>query len=326
MAPLRVASVQVNLLCEQQPPSPLLGAWRTDLPADRVVFTVVLEQQSFVEKIALMNDKASHVEVRGSASPDVAWNRARELIPKTQLRSMWAHKESADGDLHFTLTPHVRCPEGAQYSYKYVLIALFNNWEPPTELGLRSVEIFGTADASPSEHNPPPVVVLPGSQGPRIVNPHLPYGDPVSENQPPIALGSVKSQPYTQPTKAPPSQRPLKAPAHPPCVKVPTKPAAEPPKFPAGGLKLPPPPPPPTKQAKNEKKRSAPDCDAIAKPLAGVSGGTHLICAYYNTPKYQEVMAEGKGCIVTKDWILAATATQSKPDEASFALKKKQKT
>eukprot|EP01059_Diplonema_ambulator_P019580 TRINITY_DN3307_c0_g1_i1.p1 TRINITY_DN3307_c0_g1~~TRINITY_DN3307_c0_g1_i1.p1 ORF type:complete len:659 (+),score=113.90 TRINITY_DN3307_c0_g1_i1:142-2118(+) len=32
-------------------------------------------------------------------------------------------------------------------------------------------------------------------------------------------------------------------------------------------------------------------------------GGTHLVCAFRNTPKHQEVMKSGKGWVVTKDWL-----------------------
>ena len=47
-------------------------------------------------------------------------------------------------------------------------------------------------------------------------------------------------------------------------------------------------------------------------------GGTHLVCAFANTPKVREVRLSGRGFIVTKEWLHTAKSTMMRPPEASF--------
>eukprot|EP01064_Diplonema_japonicum_P011472 TRINITY_DN1886_c0_g1_i1.p1 TRINITY_DN1886_c0_g1~~TRINITY_DN1886_c0_g1_i1.p1 ORF type:complete len:315 (+),score=41.47 TRINITY_DN1886_c0_g1_i1:87-1031(+) len=289
--------------------------WKTDVICDKVVVVVKLKERSFIESIQIKNKGASHIEIRGGEG-EVLWKDAVRVVGKTMLRSMWDHKAGINEAIETNLVSKEKT-----LSFGYILIGVFNNWEPPCELGLQSYTITGHSDPSPVPY--PAEVSSPSKKGPIVINPHLPLA--VEQVKPPVA-----------PATAIPTQLQPPQPAQ-------SKPKVFVPKKLSGSKR-------PAEENSSDKK--------IAKisttPLKGVTvclsgfknpersnlrdeacklgarctddwskGGTHLVCAYYNTPKYKEVAASGKGHIVTKDWITAATATGSRRDESAYRLRKK---
>eukprot|EP01063_Lacrimia_lanifica_P019350 TRINITY_DN2653_c1_g1_i1.p1 TRINITY_DN2653_c1_g1~~TRINITY_DN2653_c1_g1_i1.p1 ORF type:complete len:443 (+),score=112.56 TRINITY_DN2653_c1_g1_i1:122-1330(+) len=168
MARVGVESASANRDCTEAPPS--AGgdaAWRTEYPCEKVVLRLHLADRYFVQNVSLTNWDASHVELRGGDKPDVMWKDARPLLPKTEVRSMWAHKAGRGGDEALAAA----CSGGAApLSFSCVLVAVYGQWEPQGRVGLRRLQLDGAVDAAPEDH---PSWQSPRAAGPKVKNPHL---------------------------------------------------------------------------------------------------------------------------------------------------------
>eukprot|EP01060_Flectonema_neradi_P012189 TRINITY_DN19074_c0_g1_i1.p1 TRINITY_DN19074_c0_g1~~TRINITY_DN19074_c0_g1_i1.p1 ORF type:complete len:333 (+),score=52.89 TRINITY_DN19074_c0_g1_i1:211-1209(+) len=330
MSKLDYSVFATSVACDSKPPTDTGEPWSTDVPVDRVILRLGFEDRCIFETIQIVNDKASHIEIRGGETANASWYDCRKIVDKTLLRNMWDHKTGANPNgTHLLVCNKLM-------SYQEILIGLFNNWEPSTQLGLRSLQVRGRVDPNPQDY---PEYTPPVKAGPKIINPTEPDAKP-----PPPSVITTQSQKVLSkwgsksPTRCE-KKRESDLPS--PAVKTPkTDGALPPPPKPkaAEAQKISIPPPPPGKPLtgvticlsgfKNPERSNLRDqalklgakcSDEWAK------GGTHLICAYPNTPKYLEVEEEGKGHIVTKDWIGVAAASGARPNEQLYQLRKKGK-
>ena len=161
MSELDFSVLGTSVSCDERRPTDSGGSWCTDFSVDKVILRLEFEGRCFFDTIRIINNNASHIEVRGGEKSNSPWYDSRKVVEKTLLRNMWDHKTNKNNNS----TNLLICSK--EFSYQELLIGLYNNWEPPSRIGLESFSIRGRLDGNPQEYTAysPPV-----KNGPKIVN------------------------------------------------------------------------------------------------------------------------------------------------------------
>eukprot|EP01062_Namystynia_karyoxenos_P044494 TRINITY_DN32807_c0_g1_i1.p2 TRINITY_DN32807_c0_g1~~TRINITY_DN32807_c0_g1_i1.p2 ORF type:complete len:359 (+),score=45.16 TRINITY_DN32807_c0_g1_i1:90-1079(+) len=278
------------------------GAWRSAVAVERSLLRLRLTAgPQFVVRARVVNDGASHVEVRGCGEPDVPWHRATPLLPRTELRSMWEHKRGIAPGRAAILVMDPASPHAGR-PFEWLLVCAWCLWTPLQPTGLARLQLYA-APAPP----PAPAAAAPAARTPADGRPASPA---------PAAAGGT-------PRAAPP------APGSPRGAASPRA---------AGGGWSPPPStaPPPRKpggplagcviclsgQVHPERGELRGAALRLGATIADDWGpkATHAVCAFRNTPKHRAVHSSGHGVAVSSAWLRECLRLSARVAEAPYAL------
>eukprot|EP00756_Hemistasia_phaeocysticola_P038301 Hpha_TRINITY_DN16751_c2_g11::TRINITY_DN16751_c2_g11_i1::g.79300::m.79300 len=315
MPTLEFAVEGCSVLCRPDLPVDRLArgeSWRAGLPCEFALIALELPADSHVDSVQLVNDRASHVQIRGDDATveRTPWRQARPLSPKIQLRSLFEHKGELNPGSAVTIAL-----EHAELTFRRILVGLYGEFSPRLPVGLQYLVLQGTpavAGAVPRApfsatpcHRPTPVSPFGTSTPVRAEEVAATMWPPLTAKAPaPAATGAAPAPAPSAPATfaelhcpaSAPAPAPLKAsPAPAPAPAVPTRATdLSGTKPPDGGLPL-------TGSAVCLSGFVHPergDLRSIALKLGAVcvdevGKATHVICAYRNTPKHKQAVSKG---------------------------------